>query len=166
MQITVDWKVKSPQTPLLRSSQIYIYQIILLLAMLIITATSIVSISEDGIIIASIEVFAVPSCRQIGKTTAQSKKYPLPNNVCVDIPPLPGINNRLLSYEISIPASVNATTCFFDAYPKKKCQGNYSGYQLAPNNEVKCENVLQSFTGVQETFGAESGQLSCVVQIE
>ena len=136
-----------------------------ILAILITSTTSTLIFSQDDAILGSVEVFAVPSCRQIGSTAVQSKTYSLPNRVCVNTPPLPGINNRLLSYKLTIPTSVNATACFFDVYPQKNCQGNYAGFQSTPNSEDKCDNVLQGFTGVQETFGGTSVFLSCVIQL-
>ncbi|MCJ1427393.1 hypothetical protein MMC29_005296 [Sticta canariensis] len=109
---------------------------------------------------ATFQVYALPGCGKAGKDQ-QTKIYQLPDRECVDTPPIPKVDARFLSYKTKINDGVTASSCFFDVYPYKNCTGNFSGFESAPENSDKCQNVLQGFTGIKETYGAKSVRVSC-----
>ena len=140
-------------------------QVILPLALLVdgTISTPIVNERADAPGEATFQVYTSPNCNQTGagKYSQQSKIYQLPDRVCVDTPPVPKVDARFLSYKTKINDGVKASSCFFDVYPEKNCTGNYSGFESAPENSDKCQNVLQGFTGLRETYGAKSVRVSC-----
>lgn len=119
------------------------------------------TVSTNVTELATFQVYAVPECRPVGEHGHQTTTYQLPDDQCVNTPPIPNVESRFLSYKTKINDGVTATGCFFDIYPEKNCTGNFSGFEAAPENSNICQNVLQGFTGTKETFGAKSVRVSC-----
>lgn len=139
----------------------HIATVILPLALLVGGTISTPTVDERATGEASFQVYALDKCGQDGKYGQQTKIYQLPDRECVDTPPIPKVDARFLSYKAKINDGVTASSCFFDVYPDKNCTGNYSGFESAPENSNKCQNILQGFTGLIETFGAKSVRVSC-----
>lgn len=158
MHIATLWKV-SPQAKC-TDFVLTISQVILPIVFLVDGTVSTRTVSKRTTGEATFQVYTLPGCGQAGKDQ-QTKIYQLPDRECVDTPPVPKVNARFLSYKTKINDGVNASSCFFDVYPKKNCTGNYSGFESAPENTNQCQNVLQGFTGVEETYGAKSVRVSC-----
>lgn len=136
-------------------------QVILPIAILVDGTVSTSTVNERATGEATFQVYTLPRCGRAGQDQ-QTKIYQLPDKECVDTPPIPEAEARFLSYKAKINDGVIAATCFVDIYPFENCTGNYVGFESLPGEADNCQNVLQGFTGLKETFGAKSVKVSCV----
>lgn len=163
MHVALAWKV-GPQ----RSTTVFdltISQVTLLLALLV-DGTISTTLNLSATAKATFQVYTLPGCGEVGKNGQQTTIYHVPGTECVDTPPIPKVDDRFLSYTAKVNTGAAGSICFFDVFPYKNCTGSYSGFisgQVYSGTEYssKCENVLQGFTGLTETYGAKSLRFSC-----
>lgn len=148
-------------------------QVIIPIAFLVDGTGSILTVNERATGETTFQVYALPRCGQDGKDQ-KTKIYQLPDRVCVNTSPIPKVDAPFLSYRAKINDGVTgstcldrnctgkySSTCFVDIYPYKNCTGNYAGLQSTPGNANNCQNLLQGFTGLNETYGAKSVIVYC-----
>lgn len=166
MHVALAWKVGPLRSP---AGFILIFaQVIFSLALLVDGTISEPTSNERATAEATFQVYSLPGCGQAGINGQETTIYQLSSGECVNTASIPDVDDRFLSYIAKINEGVTVRVCFFDSYPGKDCTGIYSGFDSGPERSGpdysnKCQNVLQGFTDLKETYGAKSVNFSCVV---
>ena len=166
MHVALAWKVGPLRSP--AGLTLIFAQAIFSIALLVNGTISEPTLNQRATAEATFQVYSLPGCGQAGINGQETTTYQLSSGECLNTPPLPEVDDRFLSYIAKINVGVTVRICFFDSYPGKDCTGIYSGFGVGPEHSGpdysnKCQNVLQGFTDLKETYGAKSVNFSCVL---